>query len=258
MKHVNGVLTLEQCELDAITDAGFGGVGSAAWGGITGTLSSQTDLQAALDAKGTSNFSGVYADLSGKPTLGTASSTDAIDYASSTHDISSHSYPGGNTFLRADGVFATPAAASNISTIRTTSMVFSTTTSSLPLTGLAFNVSNTVAYSFEFGIVYASAISSTGLRVGLQYPSASTFAANVEIPAVVATGTDSRTQGYIIASGSSVVAPSTPLASTQYMSYITGAILPSANGTLQLCYATEVAGSAVSTFSGCYGTLTTL
>jgi hypothetical protein len=41
--------------------------GSVSWGGITGTLSNQTDLQTALNAKGTSNFSGAYADLSGIP-----------------------------------------------------------------------------------------------------------------------------------------------------------------------------------------------
>jgi hypothetical protein len=46
-----------------------GSGGSSAWGDITGTLANQTDLQAALDAKGTSNFSGAYADLTGKPTL---------------------------------------------------------------------------------------------------------------------------------------------------------------------------------------------
>jgi hypothetical protein len=46
-----------------------GSGGSSAWGGITGNLSDQTDLQAALDAKGTSNFSGAYADLTGKPAL---------------------------------------------------------------------------------------------------------------------------------------------------------------------------------------------
>ena len=43
------------------------GGGSAAWGAVTGTLADQTDLQAALDAKGTSNFSGAYGDLSGIP-----------------------------------------------------------------------------------------------------------------------------------------------------------------------------------------------
>ncbi len=53
----------------------------AAWGAITGTLSAQTDLQSALNAKGTSNFDGVYASLSGKPTLGSAAATASTDYA---------------------------------------------------------------------------------------------------------------------------------------------------------------------------------
>ena len=212
---------------------------------------------------GTGNWSvPVYTNISSLPTLGTAASTAAANYASSTHDISSatHTFPGGTqNFLRADGTFAAPpSGTSNISTIKTTSVISTTTTSSLPITGYGFTVSNTIAYSFEFGIAYRSAISSTGLRVGLQFPATSTFSANVEIPAVVATGTDSRTQGYIIVSGSSVVAPSTPLASTTYIANIYGQIVPSANGTLQVCYATEVAGSAISSLAGSYGILTTL
>jgi hypothetical protein len=49
--------------------------GSASWGGIGGTLSSQTDLQSALDAKANTSSlstvatSGAYADLSGRPTV---------------------------------------------------------------------------------------------------------------------------------------------------------------------------------------------
>jgi hypothetical protein len=37
--------------LDWLEANGGGGGGSSAWGGITGTLSAQTDLQSALDAK---------------------------------------------------------------------------------------------------------------------------------------------------------------------------------------------------------------
>lgn len=54
--------------------------GSAAWGGITGTLSDQTDLQTALNAKAATSSlatvatTGAYSDLSGKPTLGTLAS----------------------------------------------------------------------------------------------------------------------------------------------------------------------------------------
>lgn len=67
--------------ISADTDLDGAPPGAAAWGGITGTLSNQADLQAALDAKGTSNFNGTYAALTGKPTLGTAAATDSTAYA---------------------------------------------------------------------------------------------------------------------------------------------------------------------------------
>ena len=59
--------------LDYLEDNLGGGGGSSAWGGITGTLSDQTDLQAALDAKvATSSLAtvattGSYGDLTGIP-----------------------------------------------------------------------------------------------------------------------------------------------------------------------------------------------
>jgi len=64
-----------------------GGTGSASWGGISGTLSNQTDLQAALDAKANTSSlatvatSGAYSDLSGKPSIPTV--TDTYSGASS-------------------------------------------------------------------------------------------------------------------------------------------------------------------------------
>ena len=60
------------------TNAEAGGVSSVAWGDITGTLSSQTDLNTALGAKANSAdlatvaTSGSYNDLTNKPTIPTA------------------------------------------------------------------------------------------------------------------------------------------------------------------------------------------
>lgn len=77
-----------------------GGGGGSVWGGITGTLSAQTDLQNALNLKAntaslaTVATTGAYNDLSGKPTLGT---------------LAALSYPGGTSaFLRADGTWQIP------------------------------------------------------------------------------------------------------------------------------------------------------
>lgn len=58
-----------------ISNTGGGGGGGASWGSITGTLSTQTDLQNALDAKvdtsslATVATSGSYNDLTNKPTI---------------------------------------------------------------------------------------------------------------------------------------------------------------------------------------------
>ena len=273
----------------AFIDVPGGEAATPTWGGITGTLSDQSDLQTVLNTISTkaattllssaaftisslyaiSSHGHAYASLTGLPTLGTAASTAVGNYASSTHvhpptvhDITAHDFPGGGTvYLNGDGAFSTPAGgggSSPISTVKLSTIRFTTTTSSFPLTELKFTVSNTIHYALDFGVVYASRISSAGLRLGMTYPQASSFSANVRIPSLVATGTDSEIQGNIIVSGSSVVAPSTPLASTMYWANVYGSIVPSANGTLQLTYATEVAGQAISTFVGSYGVLTTL
>lgn len=64
------------------------GGGAAVWGGITGTLSAQTDLQTALNLKANTASLGTVAALS---------------------------YPGNTTtFLRGDGTFATPAGSGDV------------------------------------------------------------------------------------------------------------------------------------------------
>lgn len=57
-----------------------GGGGTADWGDIGGTLSDQTDLQSALNAKqdASSAFSGDYDDLTNKPTLGNLAALDSV------------------------------------------------------------------------------------------------------------------------------------------------------------------------------------
>lgn len=71
---------------DKVWRPGAGG-GGGSWGSINGTLSNQTDLQGALDAKanttdlGVAAFSNQYADLDGLPVLGTMAGEDASDYS---------------------------------------------------------------------------------------------------------------------------------------------------------------------------------
>ena len=151
------------------------------------------------------------------------------------------------------------AATMEISSVRlTSSFIFSTTTSTFAITGLAFTVSNTHFYQFEYGVMYASVISTTGFRLGLTAP-AGTLSAGVWIPSGVgAAATLAEIRGNISTTGDSVMTTTTPVASTKYFAKIEGIFAPTANGTLQATYATEVAGSSVSTFAGSYGVLTRL
>jgi hypothetical protein len=85
-----------------------GGGGSSAWGSITGTLSSQTDLQSAFNAKANSSSlatvatTGAYSDLSGKPTLGTASTHAATDFALSSTTVNGHALSANVTVTTSD------------------------------------------------------------------------------------------------------------------------------------------------------------
>lgn len=68
-------VTTSETDTTVTINATGGGGGSSVWGGITGTLSDQTDLQTALNAKANTSSlatiatSGAYNDLSGKPTI---------------------------------------------------------------------------------------------------------------------------------------------------------------------------------------------
>ena len=80
----------------SVPPAGGGG-GSSAWGAISGTLSDQTDLQTALNAKANTAAlaavatAGTYASLTGKPTLGTAAASNVGDFATAAQGVKADS-----------------------------------------------------------------------------------------------------------------------------------------------------------------------
>jgi hypothetical protein len=102
------------------------GSGGGTWGSITGSLSSQTDLVAALALKATSSTlatvatSGAYSDLSGKPTIPTVPAnvsafTNDVGYLTSVPQATSSVFgvvkPDGTTITVASGVMTAIAAA---------------------------------------------------------------------------------------------------------------------------------------------------
>lgn len=80
----------------SVPPAGGGG-GSSAWGAISGTLSDQSDLQTALNAKANTAAlaavatAGTYASLTGKPTLGTAAASNVGDFATAAQGVKADS-----------------------------------------------------------------------------------------------------------------------------------------------------------------------
>lgn len=86
----------------------LGGGGGGAWGGITGTLASQTDLQAALDAKSATGHSHAQSDVTGL----TAALTAKADAAAVTTALAGKSDTG-HSHVQADVTGLTAALAAN-------------------------------------------------------------------------------------------------------------------------------------------------
>lgn len=129
--------------------------GPTAWGGITGTLSAQTDLQGALDGKAASGHT--HAQLH--------------DRAHSVTSASDHTFPGGTAnFLRADGTFATPAGGGGSSdTILTLASQISTGANTTPvsLTGMAFTADAGGIYQVSILAAINNAAATTGYGIGV-------------------------------------------------------------------------------------------
>ena len=160
---------------NSITPSGGGGSGGdAVWGGITGTLSNQTDLQTALNAKVNSTdlstvaTSGSYADLSNKPTIPTT--TDSVTQ-SSTAALTS-----GGAYTALNGKQDTLTAGTGIDITNNTISVDSETATEVTLA----TVATTGAYSDLTGTPNLSGYQVTSnlvtslsnVSTDVQYPSA--------------------------------------------------------------------------------------
>ena len=114
------------------------------------------DARTAIGA-GTSSFSGAYADLTGKPTLGTAAATAATDYATATHthdvgDLDATGTPSATTYLRGDGTWATPAGGGGGGSAGVTA----TNTPTAPADGESASYLVTSAVSWPAGLVWST------------------------------------------------------------------------------------------------------
>lgn len=119
-----------------------------------------------------------------------------------------------------------------------------TLTTLADLTGLGFPVVAGGVYRFEGRIAFRTAATTTGIRLGLTCPAFTVMAATVNIP-FAADGQAAMWHGVINSSGDSVVSTGVPVANVDQLAIITGIIIPSAAGNVQIQYASEVNGSGV-------------
>ncbi len=130
-----------------------------------------------------------------------------------------------------------------------------TSTSLTNTTGLKFDVERGRHYLFEFGFLYVSAATTTGVKLGVTTPAFTTFTATVEAQAA-ADGTAAAFVGWLSSSGDAVTASGVETATTvTYIATVSGVLVPSADGVLQLQHATEVGGSGITPKAGSYGIL---
>lgn len=120
------------------------------------------------------------------------------------------------------------------------------------ISGLSFAVLDGTYYAFRFLIPFRSVATTTGLVLALTIPSVTTFTATARIP-VTADGTGGERQGWITSSGDEVVGEGVEATGTDYLAIIEGMILPSADGTLQAQFRSEVNTSAVTVRQGACG-----
>lgn len=214
-----------------------GGQGSASWGGVSGTLSNQTDLQSALDAKSASshNHNGVYEAANANIQAHVASAhapsnaqknsdiTKAEIEAVLIGTISSHSHAGSSppTVATLAGDQATGA---NVTPVTLTGLVFSyiaNSTYRIWAMGRVTPAAATTGCGFQFDV--SSAVTAINIQFFHQLASTGTLSG-----------------GHSIADDASVGVSSGMPATASYPVTVFGLLVTGANaGTAQLRFRSE-------------------
>jgi hypothetical protein len=130
----------------------------------------------------------------------------------------------------------------------TANQTFSATTPAA-VTGLSFAVTSGKVYKFKFNVLYTSAATTTGLRLGLTYPAVTSASALANI-ASGNDGTGAYFQGVINTSGDSVSALNSPSSTLTLYAQVEGLMVTAAAGTVQLTAGSEINGSNIVIIAG--------
>jgi hypothetical protein len=224
---------------------------SGAWGAITGTLSSQTDLQNALNAKSDSGHnhdtayeaknSNIQAHVSAAHAPSDAQKNSDITKAEIeavlTGAITSHSHSGGSdpwNYIKLASDFTT------------------TSTTAVAVTGLAFTPAANTSYEFVARLLTRSAATATGARPGVSWATGLTdgvaFAQQATSASAMVFGNGNINAAFVAAAGA--------MANTtqSWPALIEGFVIAgsSPSGTVKIQLASETAGTTVTIKAGSF------
>lgn len=115
------------------------------------------------------------------------------------------------------------------------------------ITGLEFAVVSGTRYRFRAVIPYSSASASTGARFTINGPAVSQLNYRAEVPSSATASTFNFASTY-----RQPAASSTGSATTGNIAVVEGIIVPSASGTVQFEFASEIANSAITVLPGAH------
>lgn len=143
-------------------------------------------------------------------------------------------------YLSADGTFKTPAGGSYRTLVTLASDQTNSTVTIANVTGLSFAVTSGTTYRFYIVIPYTAAATTTGSRWTLTGPANTLFSYTSKYTLTATT----QTVNYASANDIPAAANASSLTAGN-VCIIEGIITPSASGTLQVRFASEVAASAI-------------
>lgn len=283
------IITAFQMCADAINALGSGtiissgGGGSTAWGAITGSIGSQSDLQSALAGKAASSHTHLMTEVTSlTAALGLKAPSShthliaeitSLSTALAILPASGHTHAISNVTSLATALAILPASGHThaiadvaglqgaldgkvnvssavISTVAVLSGNLSDSSGAMvDATGLSFALVNGHQYHFQFLLRYSSATSDNGFGLGFTGPSGM-IEAEVEINGAGVAGFSHVYRGSIGAYNTVIITGNVAAVGSIYLARVEGLVTANTPGNLQLRYRSELGSSGVVVYSG--------